>query len=65
MIQKNLLRYEAHPDVPLGIKAVVSCIYEPPQQGNADGVELDLPDKDEELVEALASKLGLKRVRQE
>jgi len=51
-------RYEVHPDVPLGIKAVVSCIYEPPQQGNAEGVELDLPDKDEALVRNWQASLG-------
>merc|ERR1719175_590315 len=43
-------RYEHFPDVPLGIKAVVSAIYEPPQ-----------PETEAELA-ALASNLGLQRV---
>ena len=56
-------RYEQFPDVPLGIKAVVSAIYEPPQEGTRDGVKLEpaQPETEAELA-ALASNLGLQRV---
>nr|CAG4643945.1 EOG090X05T8 [Lepidurus arcticus] len=54
-------RYEVHSEVPLGIKAIVAAIYEPPQESTRDEVKL-LPDTREEVVKALASKLGLKRV---
>jgi len=56
-------RYEQFPGVPLGIKAVVSAIYEPPQEGTRDGVKLEpaQPETEAELA-ALASNLGLQRV---
>nr|CAG4640847.1 EOG090X05T8 [Eulimnadia texana] len=54
-------RHEVHLDVPLGIKAVVAAIYEPPQESTRDSVTL-LPDPREEVVEQVARKLGLRRV---
>ncbi|KAL0279488.1 UNVERIFIED_CONTAM: hypothetical protein PYX00_001032 [Menopon gallinae] len=54
-------RYEVHADVPLGIRAVVSAIYEPPQESSKDSITM-LPDDKEKLVEELAKQLGLVRV---
>jgi nuclear protein localization protein 4 homolog len=54
-------RYEAHADVPLGIRATVAAIYEPPQENSRDQVKL-LPDERQEVVDALARTLGLRRV---
>ncbi|OQR70612.1 nuclear protein localization protein 4-like [Tropilaelaps mercedesae] len=54
-------RYEPHSDVPLGVRAVVAAIYEPPQHCARDGIEL-IDDPHEETVDELAAKLGLKRV---
>lgn len=54
-------RYEVFEDVPLGIKAVVAAIYEPPQECSRDEVKL-IPDDNEAKVEELASHLGLRRV---
>lgn len=54
--------YERHTGVPLGIKANVLAIYEPPQESTANYVKLTLPDKNEQAVEQLARKLGLERV---
>ncbi|KJE95503.1 nuclear protein localization protein [Capsaspora owczarzaki ATCC 30864] len=54
-------RYEPYPEVPLGIKAVVAAIYEPPQTGAVDSLEL-LDDPNEEAVLGVASALGLQRV---
>ncbi|EGW35298.1 nuclear protein localization protein 4 [Spathaspora passalidarum NRRL Y-27907] len=54
-------RYEAFDKVPLGIKAVVESIYEPPQVGEFDGVTL-LNWDDEQQIDAIASKLGLTKV---
>eukprot|EP00095_Tigriopus_kingsejongensis_P006017 snap_masked-scaffold671_size114370-processed-gene-0.9 protein:Tk06017 transcript:snap_masked-scaffold671_size114370-processed-gene-0.9-mRNA-1 annotation:"nuclear protein localization protein 4 homolog" len=53
--------YEAHADVPLGIKARVATIYEPPQECSKDGIRI-LTDENEARVEAVAAALGLYRV---
>ncbi|XP_065176923.1 nuclear protein localization protein 4 homolog [Sycon ciliatum] len=54
-------KYTEHKDVPLGIKAVVSAIYEPPQVGTANGVRL-LPDENDERIQRLGQQLGLRPV---
>jgi len=54
-------RYEMYPEVPLGMKAVVCAIYEPPQESSRDTLKL-LPDPKEEVVEEIAANLGLRRV---
>ncbi|KAK7507678.1 hypothetical protein BaRGS_00001613 [Batillaria attramentaria] len=54
-------RYETHKDVPLGIKATVTAIYEPPQKNSPNGIEL-LPDPKEDQITAVAKKLGLSPV---
>ncbi|KAL0108495.1 hypothetical protein PUN28_015203 [Cardiocondyla obscurior] len=54
-------RYEVHSDVPLGIRAVVAAIYEPPQESTKDTIRL-LPDEKEALVEELGRTLNLRRV---
>jgi nuclear protein localization protein 4 homolog len=55
-------RYEPFSEVPLGVKAVVSCIYEPPQEAGHDWIQLSVPDPDDNEVEKLACSLGLERV---
>ncbi|XP_067672107.1 nuclear protein localization protein 4 homolog [Haliotis asinina] len=54
-------RYEPHKDVPLGIKATVAAIYEPPQQSSKNKIEL-LPDENEAIINEVAEKLGVKPV---
>lgn len=54
--------YTVHKDVPLGIKATVVAIYEPPQESSRDYVKLTLPDKNAEIVDYIATKLGFQRV---
>ncbi|XP_025206801.1 nuclear protein localization protein 4 homolog [Melanaphis sacchari] len=51
-------RYEMHPDIPLGIRAVVAAIYEPPQESSRDHIKL-LPDEKQDIVNELARCLGL------
>ncbi|VDN06551.1 unnamed protein product [Thelazia callipaeda] len=54
-------RYEPFQEIPLGIKATVAAIYEPPQTCSADAVSLE-PDLQEGIVDELCSYLNLKRV---
>ncbi|KAG8893161.1 nuclear protein localization protein 4, partial [Tulasnella sp. 403] len=51
-------RYMPYEDVPMGIKAVVEAIHEPPQEGEVDGLSLELPWEDEKRIEALAHDAG-------
>ncbi|VDM58737.1 unnamed protein product [Angiostrongylus costaricensis] len=54
-------KYQPFSDVPLGIKATVAAIYEPPQNCTPDSVEL-LEDSNENAVNQLCNWLGLRRV---
>uniref|UniRef100_F1L0V5 Nuclear protein localization protein 4 n=1 Tax=Ascaris suum TaxID=6253 RepID=F1L0V5_ASCSU len=54
-------RYEPFPDVPLGIKATVAAIYEPPQSSSSESVKFE-EDPNEKLVDELCSYLNLRRV---
>lgn len=48
-------RYDAYDKVPMGVKAIVEAIYEPPQQGELDGLTLGLPWEDETRIRELAA----------
>lgn len=54
-------RYTEHKDIPLGIRAEVAAIYEPPQIGTQNSLEL-LEDPKADAVEEVAAKLGLRKV---
>ncbi|SCV70841.1 BQ2448_3603 [Microbotryum intermedium] len=55
-------RYEPYEKVPMGVKAVVEAIHEPPQEPLADGVSVGLPWEDEARVARLAESCGLQVV---
>ncbi|KAL3091387.1 hypothetical protein niasHS_007180 [Heterodera schachtii] len=55
-------QYEMFTDVPLGIKAAVFAIYEPPQRSTEDGVFLERDDPNGDKVDALCTMLGMRRV---
>lgn len=54
-------RYEPFAEVPLGIKAVVAAVYEPPQSSTDRSVKFE-QDPHAELVNELCAWLGMKRV---
>lgn len=54
-------RYEVNNDVPLGIRAQVAAIYEPPQESNRNSIKL-LPDERADEVDKIADQLGLRRI---
>lgn len=52
-------RYEAYDKVPMGVKAVVEEISEPPQEGDADGLTLGVPWEDAARIEKLSRFCGM------
>ncbi|XP_077406908.1 nuclear protein localization protein 4 homolog isoform X2 [Vanacampus margaritifer] len=54
-------RYTEHKDIPLGIRAEVAAIYEPPQNATQNSLEL-LEDAKAAAVDEIAAKLGLRKV---
>lgn len=55
-------KYEPFAEVPLGIKAVVTAIYEPPQTSTDSAVRFEPNDQNEAAVDKLCEWLGMRRV---
>lgn len=54
--------YAPYEKVPMGVKAVVEAIHEPPQEPHKDGITVGFPWDEEAKVEALAAACGLQIV---
>lgn len=54
--------YERYDAVPLGLKASVQAIVEPPQSGQIDGLSLTLPWEEEALYDRIAAQCGIYKV---
>ncbi|KAG6814021.1 hypothetical protein H0H92_003871 [Tricholoma furcatifolium] len=50
--------YEPYDKVPMGVKAVVEAIHEPPQEGELDGLTLGLPWEDEARIRELGKSVS-------
>jgi nuclear protein localization family protein 4 len=48
-------RYQPYDKVPMGVKAVVETIYEPPQQGELDGLTLGWPWEEEDRIREISA----------
>jgi nuclear protein localization protein 4 homolog len=53
--------YEVNPDVPLGIRARIVAIYEPPQESTRNSIKL-LENENDVEVDEMAALLGLRKV---
>eukprot|EP01147_Barroeca_monosierra_P002644 gene2644-5546_t len=54
--------YEEYEMVPLGVKATVKAIYEPPQMSDAMSIQIDLNSAEISEIDVLAHNLGMKRI---
>ncbi|GAA5897251.1 hypothetical protein JCM6882_001827 [Rhodosporidiobolus microsporus] len=54
--------YAPYDKVPMGVKAVVEAIHEPPQEPHTDGITVGFPWEEEQTVVALAAACGLQIV---
>lgn len=54
--------YEEYDQVPLGVKAVVKAIFEPPQVNGHLGLEISMDSPEIRAVDDMAAQLGLRRV---